>query len=121
MPSYEFINPDTLEMIEVSQRMSEPHVYIDENGLEWKRVWSSPNAAIDTDLNPEDRQGFLRKTESKNITMGDMMDQSAEMSRKRAKLHGGEDPVQRKYLDDWSKKRKGKKHPKDPKGGGKMY
>ena len=40
MPFYIFINPDTQEEIEVQQRMTEPHVYIDENGLEWQRVFT---------------------------------------------------------------------------------
>ena len=50
-----------------------------------------------------------------------MAAQGEELSRKRAAQNGGEDPVRRKYFDDWSKKRKGKKHPSDPKGGGKIY
>ena len=33
MPFYIFINPDTGEEKEVQQKMTEHHVYIDENGL----------------------------------------------------------------------------------------
>ena len=61
MPIYSFINPDTGEEIELVQSMKEPHVYVDENGLEWKRVWSLPNAAIDAEIDPFDKQAFSRK------------------------------------------------------------
>lgn len=44
--------------------------------------------------------------------MGDLWDRSQELSEKRKKLYGGEDPVKKKYYDNWSKKRKGKVHPK---------
>ena len=121
MPIYQFINPSTLESVEVVQSMRDDHVYIDKDGLEWERVWEVPNAQIDSQINPEDKNAYLRKTEYKHLTMGDMMDQGKEMSEIRAEIHGGEDPVQRKYFNDWSKERKGKKHPSDPKAGGKIY
>jgi hypothetical protein len=44
--------------------------------------------------------------------MGDLWDRSQELSDKRKKLYSGEDPVKKKYYKDWSKKRKGKVHPK---------
>ena len=34
MPLYTFVNPHTEEEIDVTQSMKEPHVYIDENGLD---------------------------------------------------------------------------------------
>lgn len=117
MPIYQFLNPKTQEVVEVIQKMKDPHVYVDEDGLEWKRIWEAPNASIDSQINAESQRDFLRKTENKHMTVGDIMDQSKEMSEHRAKLHGGRDPVQRKYFDDWSKKRKGKPHPNDPMGG----
>ena len=40
-----------------------------------------------------------------------MFDRSAELSEKRRKIYG-KDPVKEKYYKDWSKKRKGKVHPK---------
>ena len=121
MPIYQFINPSPLESVEVVQSMRDDHVYIDKDGLVWERVGEVPNAQIDSQINPEDKNAYLRKTENKHLTMGDMMDQGKEMSEKRAEIHGGEDPVQRKYFNDWSKDRKGKKHPSDPKAGGKIY
>ena len=43
-----------------------------------------------------------------------MMDRSAELSEKRKELNGGTDPVQTKYFENYSKKRKGLKHQNDP-------
>ena len=42
-----------------------------------------------------------------------MWDRSKELSEKR-KEKEGRDPVQQQYFKDYSKKRKGVKHPKDP-------
>lgn len=115
MPLYTFINPHTEEEIDVVQKMTEPHVYVDENGLEWKRKWTLPNAQIDADIDPFDSEAFTKKTSSQKGTMGDLWDQSKEMSQKR-KDKLGYDPVKKKYLDDYSKKRKGKRLPKHMSG-----
>ena len=48
MPIYIYKNPDTEEYKEVIQTMNEEHIYIDEFGLEWKRVFTVPHASIDT-------------------------------------------------------------------------
>ena len=40
MPIYQFIHPETEEVIEVLQSMKQDHVYIDEHGVEWNRVWN---------------------------------------------------------------------------------
>jgi len=121
MPFYQFINPETEDLIEIMQGMKEDHVYIDENGLEWERVWTIPQASFDTQIDHNDKNGWVRKMENKRITVGEMEAQGEELSRKRAKENGGEDPIRKKYFKDWSKARKGKKHPKDPSGGGKMF
>ena len=46
-------------------------------------------------------------------SVGDLMDQSREMSEKRAAMSGGIDPVKSKSMDEWSQKRGGMRHPKD--------
>jgi hypothetical protein len=45
-------------------------------------------------------------------TYGDLLDYSAELSEKRASKDG-EDPLKRKYFEEYKKKRGGKKHLKD--------
>ena len=102
MPIYAFIHPETEEEIEVVQKMDELHVYIDETGMEWKRKWTSPNAQIDTNIDPFDKSAFSRKIEHKEGTMGELFDQSRELSEKR-KSKLGYDPVKNKFLKKYSK------------------
>ena len=109
MPIYVYQNPNTEEYIEIFQGMNDEHKYIDQSGLEWTRVFLSPNAAVDLDVNPFDRQAFIDKTNNAG-TMGELWDRSAEMSRKRADQSGGVDPLKKQYFKDYSKKRKGAKH-----------
>lgn len=111
MPSYEYIHPDTGKILEVIQGMKEDHVYIDEHGIEWKRVFSLPNASIDTDLNPFSEQEFVDYTAKKGMTAGEMMDLSGELSKKREKTKdNGIDPVKQKTVTKYEKKT-GKPHP----------
>ena len=110
MPVYMFQNPNSGETIELVQKMKDEHIYIDENGLQWNRVFSVPNAAIDTVLNADTSAAdWMRKTQNKNWTLGDAWDTSAELSRQREKKMG-KDPLKEKNLKDYSKKRNGMKH-----------
>ena len=120
MPIYQFIHPETKEVVDVVQSMKDDHIYVDASGTEWERVWSVPQASIDTQVDHNDKNAWMRKMENKRLTVGEMEAQGEQLSQKRAKENGGEDPLRRKYFD-WSKTRKGKKHPRDPKGGGKIY
>ena len=113
MPVYIFENPQTGETIEVVQKMNDSHVYVDDNGLEWKRVFQVPNAAVDTDFSADMTEGeFVRKTGNKSGTMGDLWDASAELSKKREKKYG-KDRVKDKFFKKYSEDRKGLKHSKD--------
>ena len=111
MPSYEYIHPETGETIEIIQKMTEEHVYIDEAGVEWKRVFSLPNASIDTNINPFSEQEFVKYTAKKGMTAGEMMDLSGELSKKRENSKdNGIDPVKQKAVTKYEKKT-GKAHP----------
>lgn len=110
MPIYIYKNPDTEEYIEVIQTMVEDHVYFDSEGLEWKRVFTVPNASIDSQIDPNSSKQFIEKTASKKGTFGDMMDYSKEMSHRRAESNGGVDPVKEKYYSNYAKDRGGAKH-----------
>ena len=46
MPTYEYKNPKTGEIIEVVQGMNDAHEHIDKNGLKWERLFFSPQAAV---------------------------------------------------------------------------
>ena len=110
MPEYIYENPDTGEQVSVWQSVHEEHVYEIE-GVQYSRVYTLPNAAVDTRIDPNSISDFRNKAKG---TVGDLWDQSAEASEKRAEQHGGQDPVKKQFFKDYSEKRKGAKHPKDP-------
>ena len=112
MPTYLFIHPDTEEEKEVFQKIGEPHFYVDEQGIEWKRIFTAPNVAFDTQTDPFSKKDFQRQTDKKG-NLGDLYDQAREAAAKR-KEKLGHDPVQEKWFKDYSKQRNGKKHPNDP-------
>ena len=64
MPLYTYEHPETEEIIDVIQGMNDEHIYIDESGVQWKRVWNIPQANIDSDTNPFDNQAFIEKTKN---------------------------------------------------------
>ena len=85
MPFYIFINPDTGEEKEVQQKMTEPHVYIDENGLEWVRELTSPQACGGINHDPFKSDHFIEKSMYRNSsTLGELVDRAKEDSHKRA-------------------------------------
>jgi|TARA_R110001592_G_scaffold174472_3_gene413316 predicted nucleic acid-binding Zn ribbon protein len=115
MPLYTYRHPDTGEEKDILQMMNDEHIYIDEFGLEWKRVFTVPHASIDTKLDAFDKNGFIEKSGKMQGTVGDMLDYSAELSQERAeRSETGEDPIKRKNFDDYEK-RNGKKHLSDVK------
>ena len=113
MPAYLFIHPDTQEEKEVRQSMTEPHIYIDENGVEWERLWTPSNFTVDGRVNPMSSKDFVNKMSNKVETIGEMQDMAKEQSQIRIDKYG-HDPVKDKYFKDYSAKRKGKKHREDP-------
>ena len=109
MPVYEFQHPETKETVEVIQSMKDAHIFVDDQGLEWRRVWCTPNASIDTGIDPYSSKDFIKATAKKGMTAGDMMDLSGELSRRR-ETHSGLDPVKNKTVTAYEK-RTGKAHP----------
>jgi len=112
MPLYTYEHPETGETLDIVQGMNDKHVYIGQDGIEWNRVFSVPQANIDSSIDPFSNQAFIEKTAKNKGSYGDLMDRSKEMSIKREdKL--GYDPVKSKYFKEYSKKRRGIKHPLD--------
>lgn len=114
MPIYIYSHPETGEYVEVVQSMNEDHVYIDDQGVKWNREWTVPQACVKDNIDPFSKNDFVHKTKHKKGTMGDLMDQSRELSEKREKSIGS-DKVKDQYFKDYSKKRNGKLHWDDPK------
>ena len=108
MPIYIYKHPEEDIYEEVVQGMNDPHVF-SKDGIEWQRVFLSPNAAIASSDDPFSSNAFVEKTANMKGTFGDMMDYSAELSEKRAEKSGGEDPLKKKMFSDYEK-RVGKKH-----------
>ncbi len=117
MPIYVYRHPDSEEHEEVFQGMNDEHVY-EKDGVKWDRVFLAPNASVDNDIDPFNKQQFIDATYQKKGTVGDMMDLSSEMSEKRAAQAGGKDPVKEKFYDNYAKERKGAEHPNRAKEGG---
>ena len=111
MPEYLYQNPKTKKIISIIQGVNDVHEYFDKNELKWDRVFTVPElntqGTLDANCNV---QQFSEYTKNKKGTVGDLWDRSAELSSKREKIYG-KDPIKNKYYDNWSKKRKGKKHP----------
>ena len=109
MPCYIYEGPDG-ERKEVYQGMNDVHVYA-ENGVEWRRVFTVPQAAIDSIVkDPYSSKEFIQKT-SRPGTYGDLIDRSNELSAMRADKDGI-DFIRQKEDEKWSKQRGGKKLPK---------
>jgi hypothetical protein len=114
---YQFRNKKTGKIIDVVMSMKDYKHYKGETGQEdfWERVYDLPQVNIGNAkvVDPFDNKAFVDKTGKMSGKYGDLLDYSSELSEKRAALAGGEDPLKRKYFDDYKKKTNGKKHLKD--------
>ncbi len=106
MPIYIFKNPNNDTHVEVHQKMSDPHVFIDNEGVEWERIWTSPTTSVGMSSDPDSSQQFVDKT--KGWAAGDMWDYSKELSEKR-KSKRGDDHVERAYEKKKAKEKKDKR------------
>ncbi len=114
---YTFENAETGEIREVEMSMKNYQPYKGEDGTEdnWQRVYEVPqvNMGVSTakSIDPWDNNSFVNRTKEMKGSYGELLDHAKELSDKRAKQSAtGEDPVKRKYLDNYSKERCGKKH-----------
>jgi len=111
MPVYAYIHPDTEQVIEIVQSIHDKHVYIDKDGIEWRRLFTVPEVNTQGTLKATaSAKEFTEFTKNKKGNLGDLWDRSKELSEKRKKIYG-KDPVRKKYYEDWSKKRNNKIHP----------
>lgn len=109
MPIYIYQHPTNESIVEVFQSMKDVHEYED-NGVKYKRLFSSPAASVDTNINPDSSKEFCNKLANKNYTVGDLWDKSKELSDKRA-AREGTDPIRDKYFEKYRKEHKGQEHP----------
>ena len=104
MPIYTFENPNTGKTIDIVQSMNEDHVYIDEDGIKYTRVYYSPNTAIDSQFDAFSSRDFAEKTRNKKGTIGDLINKSKELSEKRG--GAGNDPVLKSFYSSYEKENK---------------
>tara|TARA_R100000808_G_scaffold24932_1_gene59540 strand:+ start:20472 stop:20819 length:348 start_codon:yes stop_codon:yes gene_type:complete len=114
MPFYLYQHPETQEVQEVLQRMTDEHVYVDDCGVKWNRIFTSPAAVVDGKMDAFSPRDFVEKTRDKGMTMGQLWDESAAASEKRKK-EMGHDPLKKDFFKKYSEKRNGMKHQDDPK------
>ena len=110
MPLYPFSHPDTGEIKDVFFHLKDEKKYIDDSGVEWVREFHSPQLNTQGSIDPWSNADFVNKTNKKG-TVGELLDRSADLSRQRAEQNGGVDPIKQKYYENYSKTRKGSKHP----------
>ena len=114
MPIYLYQHSKTKEIREVLQSMNDIHEYygdLNEPEKGWERIFTIPTASIDTKQDPFNTNQFLERTKNKKGTYGNMLDYSKELSDQRASIFGGQDPIKEQYYKDYSKNRRGAKHP----------
>ena len=80
MPEYIYQHPDSGEQVSVWQSIHEEHSYEIE-GVAYDRVYTVPQASMDTKIDPYSQKEFKEKT--KGSTVGDLWDQSKELSKKK--------------------------------------
>ena len=110
---YLYQNPITLEIKEVTQTMRELHQFIDDHGLEWKRVWTRPAMSVDSKIDPNNAADFVKYTKNRGGTLGDLTELSGELAKARKDKYGY-DHVEEASYKKYFKERK-KLHPKQKK------
>ena len=110
MPLYTFSHPETEEIKDVFFHMNDEKKFIDEDGVEWRREYMSPELNTTGSTDPWDSKQFVEKTGATQGTIGDLLDRSADLSKERASQNGGVDPVKEKYYKNYAKKRNGAIH-----------
>lgn len=102
MPIYSFINDETKQTIDIFFHMNDEKKFIDPEGKQWRRIFAVPNAAIDCKIDPYSKTEFVEKTRNKKGSVGDLMDESARLSKIRAEKNG-RDPIKEGFLKKYKK------------------
>ena len=110
MPLYTFSHPETEEIKDVFFHMNDEKKFIDEDGVEWRREYMSPELNTTGSTDPWDSKQFVEKTGATKGTVGDLLDRSADLSKERASQNGGVAPVKEKYYKNYAKIRNGAIH-----------
>ncbi len=114
MPQYAFTRVDdpsvTQDLFYAMKDVPSVGSVVKIDGVKWRRVFTKPRMSVDTKVDPFSAKDYIKAT-NKNSIVGDLWDRSKELSLKRAEKEGGTDPVKQKFYRDYSRRRKGNKHP----------
>lgn len=105
MPQYLYEHIESGEVVEIFQHMKDEHIFCGQNGDEkgqWRRVWTVPQASIDSKIDPFSKRDFVEKTGRKKGTYGDLLDAAKEAHEQRVAKEG-RDTVKEKFLTDYKK------------------
>lgn len=90
-PQYDYSHPETKEIVTRFQSIDDVHECII-GGVKYDRVWTAPQIAMDTKIDPNNPRQFLDKT-AKGGKLGDLWDRAGDLSHERADKNGGVDPL----------------------------
>jgi hypothetical protein len=110
MPLYLFEQIRTGEFREVFFHMDDTKNYCGEDGKEeglWERRYYVPQMSVDVKMDEWDSKGFTEKSGRKKGNLGNLFDESKELSEKRAKS-AGTDPLKEAHLKQWKERRRRK-------------
>jgi hypothetical protein len=108
MALYQYIDDDNGRVYDVVQGMNEVHEFFVE-GKKLRRVFFPPQTAIDTRCDAHSAADFVKVTNKRGGTIGELMDRAKELSEKRGGVDG--DPIARKHYDKYKTSHDGKDHP----------
>lgn len=112
MPVYEFYHLESGTIVDVYIPITgDVKSYNGEDGTQsgqWKRHFGASSVNISAGIRVKDafsQSAFHNATQGKNMSFGDALDLSAELSEKRA-AKNGIDPVKQKFYDDYERENK---------------
>lgn len=82
--------------------MNDEKIYIDEDGVKWRREFTVPQASIDANIDPYSSKAFVEKTRRAG-TIGELVDLSKEMSERRGGIKN--DQIKKDHIKQWKKDR----------------
>lgn len=106
---YTFEHPTSGEVVDIEQSMNDEHIYVDNDGIVWNRIFHVPQAIIGAKVDPWSQKQFMEKTAGKNQKVGDLFTRAEELSQMRAAQNNGVDPIKAKSEKEYSKIRRGQK------------
>lgn len=112
MGQYDFQCPRTGRVITLYQSMGEEHKFVDDEGVEWNRIFYKPNAIIDSiyNIDPRDKRKFVERTGRHKGKLKDIYQLSAELSERRADRDGF-DVIKERCMDNYEQSRPNTRHP----------